>query len=126
MKKNKVIDYMTVQDAVKALDYAEASHSVLTRMANDGRIEGAFKFGSSWALPTAWVRQQAGERGIYFNGIELKENEVPVSLQDYEHIKTWSEKKGDSSVKISTRIRRNQGEYDYVRFGNMIGIRKDS
>lgn len=125
MKKNVVIDYMTTGDTCKALGLKKSSESQITRWANEGRIPNVFKFGRGWAIPTSWVQSECHSRGIFFNGVELKEGENGVSLLDYESLAEYSKRLSIPYEKIHSRINRGTFYGDYIRFDRSYGVRKE-
>lgn len=121
--KNKVIDYVTTDDACDILGLKRSSKPQITRWIKDGRIVGAFKFGKTWAVPVLWLKSECIERGILFNGIELAINENEVKLKDYISIDEYIKGKDITYQKIYNDIIDKRID-DYVRFGTTYGVKK--
>lgn len=122
--KNKVIDYVTMNDATRILGLARSSSSQLSRWIKDGKIKGARQFGNNKAIPVSWVKSECNERGINWEGVELKEGEKGVSLDDYRPLyECISDKK--EYVRIHTQMKRSTYKGDYIRYGNAFGLPKD-
>ena len=121
--KNKVIDYVTMNDATRILGLARSSSSQLSRWIKDGKIQGTFSFGRSVAIPVSWVKSECLERGISWQGVELKEGEEGVNLKDYLDISEWAELNNLTYSKVYNDIV-NGRRRDYIKFGVSYGLPK--
>ena len=121
--KNKVIDYVTMNEATKILGLARSSSSQLSRWIKDGKIQGTLSFGRSVAIPVSWLRSECLERGISWNGIELEDGETGVNLKDYLDISEWAELNNLTYSKVYNDIA-NGRRYDYIKFGVSYGLPK--
>lgn len=121
--KNKVIDYVTMNDATKILGLARSSSSQISRWVKDGKIQGTFSFGRSVAIPVSWLRSECLERGISWDGIELEDGETGVSLKDYLDINEWAELNNLTYSKVYNDIV-NGRRHDYIKFGVSYGLPK--
>ena len=86
---------------------------------------GAFKFSKSWAIPVGWVKSECQSRGIYYNGVELKDGERAVSLSDYDPLVEYSKKVNISQGTLNSQIQRGIFKKDYIRFDRSYGVRKE-
>lgn len=122
--KNKVIDYMTPTETCRAIGISESSVAQITRWVNEGRIKGAYRFGKALAIPVSWVKSECIERGIPFDGIELKGGDKGVSLDDYIPLIDYVKEKGINYGTFYARIKREQYKGDYIRFQTTYGLPK--
>lgn len=121
--KNKVIDYVAMNEATKILGLARSSSSQLSRWIKDGKIQGTFSFGRSVAIPVSWLRSECLERGISWHGIELEDGETGVNLKDYLDISEWAELNSLTYSKVYNDIV-NGRRHDYIKFGVSYGLPK--
>lgn len=121
--KNKVIDYVTPKEACKIIGISESSAAQITRWIQDGKIKNTKRFGNNTAIPVAWVKSECLERGISWQGVELKEGEKGVSLEDYEPINDKIEDQKER-YRVYNRLRRGTYKNDYIKFGNAFGLPK--
>ena len=125
---NKVIDYMAPIDIARL--FGLVNYTNISNSAKKGEINGAYKFGRSWAIPISWVKNECRNRGIYFVGIELEEDEigvrVGVSLDDFytinEVVEMTGEKLGTIMWELETGV---IPESVHVVYYNTRGIKKD-
>lgn len=122
--KNIVVDYVTQSQACEIIGINKKSTPLINRWIKDGRIVGAFKFGKTIAIPIAWVKSECLSRNINFNGIELKPNEVGVSLKDYEPLIDYTKRNNLKYGTIHSQMTRGAFEKDFVKFDTSFGIRK--
>ncbi|MDU5324861.1 MAG: hypothetical protein E6149_09360 [Peptoniphilus harei] len=119
--KNKVIDYVTPIEVCQIIRISINSTPQITRWIKDGRIQNVIQFGKSNAIPISWVKSECQARGINWNGVELKENEVGVSLKDYTPLNQIEKKYNVQNLAV--RIKRGQIDLENViQFGNNWGI----
>lgn len=123
--KNKVIDYLTIDEVCDAIGIKRNSKAQITRWIQDGRITGAFKFSKSWAIPVNWVKSECLARGISWHGVTLSESEHGVSLKDYYTVNEYCNKFNQSFGTVHSQISRGIFDGDYVRFDKSYGIRKE-
>lgn len=121
--KNVVIDYVTPTEVCKIIGISTKSTPQITRWINSGKIKGVKQFGNNKGIPVSWVKSECLERGINWQGVELKEGENGVSLDDYEPlgVKIDDEKE---RYRIYSRLKRKTYKGDHVRFGNSFGLPK--
>lgn len=121
--KNVVIDYVTPTEVCKIIGISTKSTPQITRWINSGKIKGVKQFGNNKGIPVSWVKSECIERGISWQGVELKEGEKGVSLDDYEPlgVKIDDEKE---RYRIYSRLKRKTYKGDHVRFGNSFGLPK--
>ena len=122
--KNVVIDYVTPTEACKIIGISPKSTPQITRWINQGKIKGVKQFGNNKGIPVSWVKSECLERGIRWEGVELKEGEKGVSLDDYI---TLNEKIDDEKerYRVYSRLKRKTYKGDYIRFGNSFGLPKE-
>lgn len=119
--KNKVIDYLTPIEVCQVIRISVNSTPQITRWIKEGRIKNVIQFGKSNAVPINWVQSECQARGISWSGIELKENEVGVSLKDYTPVNQIEKKYNVQNLAV--RIKRGQIDLENViQFGNNWGI----
>lgn len=123
--KNKAIDYITIDETCEAIGIKKNSRAQIIRWIQDGRVAGAIKFAKSWAIPVSWVKSECQSRGIYYNGVELEDDEIAVSLSDYEPLVEYSKKVNISQGTLHSQIQRGIFKKDYIRFDRSYGIRKE-
>lgn len=122
--KNKVVDFVTPTEACRIIGISEKSTPQITRWMNEGKIQGVLSFGNNKAIPISWVKSECNTRGINWEGVELKEGEISVSLKDYIPIADVYNNDKKTLNKIYMRMKRGTFQDDYIRFGNAYGIRK--
>lgn len=119
--KNKVIDYLTPIEVCQIIRISVNSTPQITRWIKEGRIKNVIQFGKSNAIPVSWVKSECQARGIDWNGVELKENEVGVSLKNYTPVNQIEKKYNVQNLAV--RIKRGQISLEnVVQFGNNWGI----
>lgn len=121
--RNKVIDYVTPTEACKIIGISPKSTPQITRWISEGKIKGVKQFGNNKAIPVAWVKSECNERGINWEGVELENDETPVSLDDYIPLYEFVEDKREYG-RVHTQMKRASYKGDYVRFGNSYGLPK--
>lgn len=121
--KNKVIDYVTPTEVCEIIGISTKSTPQITRWINSGKIKGVKQFGNNKGIPVSWVKSECLERGIHWNGVELKEGEKGVLLNDYEPLIERIEDKREYG-RIHTQMKRLTFKGDYIRFGNSFGLPK--
>ena len=121
--KNKVIDYITIDEVCDIIGIKRNSKAQITRWIKEGKIKGAYKFGNSWAIPVNWVKSECNSRNINWQGVELEENQTGVSLDKYEQITEFFEDRKKSNA-VYMQITRKTYTDDYVKFGNTYGLPK--
>ena len=121
--KNKVIDYVTPTEVCKIIEISTKSTPQITRWINSGKIKGVKQFGNNKGIPVSWVKSECIERGIHWEGVELKEGEKGVSLDDYEPLIECIEDKREYG-RIHTQMKRSTYKGDHIRFGNSYGLPK--
>ncbi len=122
--KNKVTDYLTIDEVCDAIGIKRNSKAQITRWIKDGRIAGAYKFGKTWAIPINWVKSECTARGIVFHEVELTSNENEVKLNDYISIDEFVRNKDVTYQKIYNDIIDGRIK-DFVRLGTSYGIKKE-
>ena len=122
--KNKVIDYLPPKEVCRIIGISTKSTAQITRWMKDGRIVGAFKFGKTIAIPISWVKSECLTRGIDWNGVQVEEDKIGVSLKDYEPLIDYAKKNNVGYGTIHNQITRGTFEGDYIRFDTSFGIRK--
>lgn len=119
--KNKVIDYLTPVEVCKIIRISATSTPQITRWIREGRIKNVIQFGKTIAIPITWVKSECLARGIDWNGVELKENEVGVNLKDYTPVNQIEKKYNVQNLAV--RIKRGQIDLkNVIQFGNNWGI----
>lgn len=121
--KNVVIDYVTPTEVCKIIGISTKSTPQITRWINSGKIKGVKQFGNNKGIPVSWVKSECLERGINWQGVELKEGENGVSLNDYEPIYQMFKDEKERS-RVYDRLRRGTYKDDYIKFGNAYGLPK--
>lgn len=124
ISKNKVIDYVTQAEACEIIGISKKSTPLINRWINQGKIKGVFKFGKTIAIPVSWVKSECNSRGIYYNGVELQENEKGVSLRDYEPLIDYTKKNNLKYGTIHSQMTRGVFNKDFIKFDTSFGIRK--
>lgn len=122
--KNKVIDYVTPTEACIIIGISPKSTPQITRWINEGRIKGIKQFGKNKAIPVSWVKSECNERGINWEGVELGDDETPVSLDDYISIKEYCIKNNLNYIRFNNKISRGYFDGDFIRFANTYGLPK--
>lgn len=122
--KNVVTDYVTPTEACRIIGISEKSTPQITRWINEGKIAGVVSFSNNKAIPVIWVKSECLERGIHWEGVELKQDEIGVYLNEYEPISVIYKDNKKELNKIYMRMKRGTFQGDYIRFGNAYGIRK--
>ncbi len=122
--KNKVVDYVTPQQACTMIGISANSTPQITRWINEGRIPNTIKFGNNTAIPIGWVKSECLSRNVQFEGIKLEDRQVAVSLNDYQPISVIYKDNKKELDRIYSRMKRGSFNGDYIRFGNAYGIRK--
>lgn len=123
--KNKVIDYMTIDEVCDAIGIKRNSKAQITRWIKDGRISGAYKFSTNWAIPVNWVKSECIARGVQYKPAEIGSTENQVKLVDFiplidvykDNIKEYN--------KLQKQMIRNTYPNDFINFGSSYGIRKE-
>lgn len=123
-KKYKVVDYLTPAEVCKAIGISEKSTPLITRWINNGKIKGYKTFGKNLAIPIAWVKSECQERGIDWQGVELKADEIGVSLDNYIPIKEYCKKNNLNYVNFNNQIARGYYEGEFIRYANTYGLPK--
>lgn len=123
--KYKVIDYVTPTEACKIIGISKGSTPFITKLVNEGRIKNTVKFGNNMGIPVSWVRSECNSRGIYWDGVELKEGEIGASLNDFEPIVDYAKRNNLKYSTLHSTFGRGTFKGDYIRFGNSFGIRKE-
>lgn len=122
--KNKVIDYVTQAEACEIIGISEKSTPLINRWINQGKIKGTYKFSHNMAIPVNWVKSECNERNIGWEGVKLEENEIGVSLKDYEPIIDYARKNNLNYSTFHSTFKRGTFKGDWIKFGNSYGIRK--
>lgn len=122
--KNKVIDYLPPKEVCKIIGISAKSTAQITRWIKDGRIAGVYRFGKTVAIPTNWVKSECITRGIDWEGVQVEEGKVGVSLKDYEPLIDYAKKNNIGYGTIHNQITRGTFNKDFVRFDTSFGIRK--
>ena len=118
-----MIDYVTPREACKIIGISESSAAQITRWIQDGKIKGTRQFGNNKAIPVSWVKSECDERGINWEGVELKNDDTGVLLGDYVPINEKIDEQKER-YRVYNRLRRGTYEGDYIRFGNAFGLPK--
>lgn len=122
--KNKVVDYVTPVEACKIIGISEKSTPQITRWINEGKIKGVYPFGKSRAIPINWVKSECNVRGINWEGVELQEGQIGVSLRDYTPLNEIEKKYNTNNLAV--KIIRGQIDNNYViQFGRSWGIERE-
>ena len=124
--KNKVIDYVTPATTCEFIGISRKSISQISLWIKQKRIHGVYKFGNNWAIPISWVKSECIERGLSFQGVQLSNEEVGVSLNDYSPIAEIFKGNKLELDRTYNRMRSNTFNGDYIKFGNAYGIRKEA
>lgn len=119
--KNKVIDYITIDEVCDIIGIKRNSKAQITRWIKEGKIKGAYKFGKTWAIPINWVKSECNSRNINWEGVELEENQIGVSLDDYADINDYAKKNNATYQKLYNDIVDGR-EKNFLRFGQSFGI----
>ena len=122
--KNQVIDYLPPKEVCKIIGISEKSTAQITRWIKQGKIPGVYKFGKTLAIPTIWVKSECITRGIDWEGVQVEEGKIGVSLKDYEPLIDYTKKNNASYGAIHNQITRGTFNQDFVRFDTSLGIRK--
>lgn len=122
--KYKVIDYVTPAEACTIIGISASSTPQITRWVNEGKIKGVVPFGKNKAIPVAWVKSECLERGINWEGVELKQDEIGVYLKDYIPIKEYCKNHSLIYINFNNQIARGYYNGDFIRFGNTYGLPK--
>ncbi|MBU5669638.1 helix-turn-helix domain-containing protein [Peptoniphilus sp. MSJ-1] len=122
-KINKVIDYLTPAEVCEVIGISKKSTPQITRWINEGKIPYYKQFGRNKAIPVSWVKSECLSRGIKWEGIQLKDNEKNVSLDDYEDLKKYAQNNNLTYDKLYNDIVNGKIK-NYIRFGNAFGLPK--
>lgn len=123
--KNKVIDYLTIDEVCDAIGIKRNSRIQITRWIKDGRIAGAYKFSTNWAIPINWVKSECIARGIKYQEEENNDKQKQVKLKDYiPLIEVYKENIREYN-RLQQQMIRNTYPEDYIKFGSSYGIRKE-
>lgn len=122
--KYKVIDYITPKEVCQIIGISEKSTPLITRWMNEGRIPEVYLFGKNKAIPVTWVKSECLSRGIQWEGVELKEGEIGVSLKDYIPIKEYCKKNNLKYMNLNNQISRGYYDGQFIRYANTYGLPK--
>lgn len=123
--KNKVIDYLTIDEVCDAIGIKRNSKAQITRWIKDGRIAGAYKFSTNWAIPINWVKSECIARGIKYQEEENNDKQKQVKLKDYIPLIEVYKDDIKEYNRLQKQMIRNTYPDDYIKFGNAYGIRKE-
>ncbi|NMW84702.1 helix-turn-helix domain-containing protein [Peptoniphilus sp. AGMB00490] len=123
-KVYKVVDYLTPAEVCKAIGISEKSTPLITRWINNGKIRGHKRFGRNKAIPVNWVKSECQSRGIDWQGVELEDNEIGVSLDGYIDLKAYASNSNKTYDQLYKDIVNGKIK-NYIRFGNAFGLPKE-
>lgn len=123
--KNKVIDYLTIDEVCDAIGIKRNSKAQITRWIKDGRIAGVYKFGNNWAIPVNWVKSECVARGIKFSIDENNDQQKQVKLKNYIPLIDVYKDDIREYKRLQQQMTRNTYPEEYIRFGSSFGIRKE-
>lgn len=123
--KNKVIDYLTIDEVCDAIGIKRNSKAQITRWIKDGRIAGTLKFSTNWAIPINWVKSECMARGIKYQQMKMEENQKQAKLKDYIPLIEVYKDDIKEYNRLQKQMTRNTYPDDYIKFGNAYGIRKE-
>ncbi|WP_454206981.1 helix-turn-helix transcriptional regulator [Peptoniphilus sp. Marseille-Q6390] len=123
--KNKVIDYLTIDEVCDAIGIKRNSKAQITRWIKDGRIAGAYKFSTNWAIPISWVKSECIARGVKYQLEENDNKQKQVKLKDYIPLIEVYKDDIKEYNRLQKQMIRNTYPDDYIKFGNAYGIRKE-
>lgn len=122
--KYKVTDFVTPKEVCEIIGISEKSTAQITRWMNNGKITGVILFGKNKAIPVNWVKSECLARGISWEGIKLKNNEIGVSLKEYIPIKEYCKKNNLNYNNFNNKISRGYYDGEFIRFANTYGLPK--
>ena len=122
--KYKVTDFVTPKKVCELIGISENSIAQITRWMNEGRIPEVYLFGKNKAIPVNWVKSECLSRGIKWEGVELKEREIGVSLKDYIPVKEYCKKNNLNYNAFNNKIARGYYDGEFIRFANTYGLPK--